>query len=500
MNLLIYGMVYLGSALMVYNVYSYIQYAKHLQEKKDWGKERSILYIPIFLLVMFLLGYLAVGIFGKPDIIISGILFGGSIFVCIIFYLLQFITGRVQENEKLEAKALAAEEASKSKTDFLSRVSHEMRTPMNAIIGLDTIALKNPDLQPETRDQLEKININAYHLLGLIDNVLEMNEIDSGQMALKEENFSLRKMLSSLNKIFRSGCLEKGLDYQTAVIGSLEEFYTGDETRLKQVLFNTLNNAVKFTPSPGTVTFTTEQIMNTEDKCSIRFIVSDTGIGISEEFIEKLFDPFGQEDMAMTNRYGGSGLGMTIVKNIVDKMDGQISVKSQKDSWSTFTITIPLGRVPQDEAAASNENAAIPENEENYSLQGRHVLIAEDIDLNAEILIDLLDMEEVTADRAENGKICVEKFKNSPENHYDAILMDLRMPVMDGLDAARNIRALERPDAQKVPIIAVSANASETDRKNALEAGMNTHLSKPVDAEKLYETLGRLMTGCREAA
>ena len=499
MNWLIYGMVYLGSALMVYNVYSYIQYAKHLQEKKDWGKERSILYIPIFLLVMFLLGYLAVGIFGKPDIIISGILFGGSIFVCIIFYLLQFITGRVQENEQLEAKALAAEETSRSKTAFLSRVSHEMRTPMNAIIGLDTIALKSPALQPETRDHLEKINTNAYHLLGLIDNILEMNEIDSGQMILKEEIFSLKKMLSSLNKLFQGDCLEKGLEYQSSVIGNLEETYIGDDTKLKQVLFNTLSNAVKFTPAPGTVTFSSEQIMNTEDQCSIRFIISDTGIGISEDFIEKLYDPFAQEDMTMTNRYEGSGLGMTIVKNIVEKMNGQINVKSQKGIWSTFTITIPLGRVPQDETARDDESVTADNGEETVSLQGSRVLIAEDIDLNAEILIELLDMEGVAADRAENGEICVEKFTDSPENYYDAILMDLRMPVMDGLDAARNIRALQRPDARTIPIIAVSANASETDRENTLDAGMNTHLAKPVDAEKLYETLGRLITRCRTA-
>ena len=500
MNWLIYGMVYLGSALMVYNIYSYVQFSRHLQEKKDWGKERNILYFPIILLVLFLLGYLAVGIFGKPDIIISGILFGGSIFVFIIFYLLQFITNRVQENEHLEAKVIAAEETSKSKSAFLSRVSHEMRTPMNAIIGLDTIALKNPDLQPETRDQLEKINLNAYHLLGLIDNVLEMNEIDSGQMVLKEDTFSLKKMLAVLNKLFQGDCIEKGLEYHTSVIGHLEETYIGDETRLKQVLFNTLSNAVKFTPAPGTVTFTTEQIMTDGNHCRVRFIISDTGIGISEEFMAKLYDPFAQEDMTMTNRYGGSGLGMAIVRNIIDKMGGEISVSSKKGSWSTFTITVPLKTAVQAEEAAVSEDVVPAESEEEYSLQGSRVLIAEDIDLNAEILIDLLDMEEVSADRAENGEICVEKFSASPENYYDAILMDLRMPVMDGLDAARNIRALERPDAEKVPIIAVSANASELDRRNALNAGMNSHLSKPVDAEKLYETLEKLMRRCKTAA
>lgn len=490
MKWLIYGMVYLGSALMIYNIYSFVQYARHLQERKDWGKERTVLYIPIVLLIFFFIGYLLVGILGKPDIVVAGILFGGSIFVFVMAKLLHFITDRVQENEHLEAKLEAAEETSKSKSAFLSRVSHEMRTPMNAIIGLETIALKNPDLPEETRTQLEKIDINAYQMLGLIDNVLEMNEIDSGQMTLKQEPFSLKKILGTLNKFIGSDCLEKGLDYQSSVIGKLNESYIGDENRLRQVLFNTLANAVKFTSAPGTVTFTTEQISETESGCTLRFIISDTGIGISEEYMPRLFDPFSQEDMTMTNRYGGSGLGLAIVKNIVEKMDGQISVSSKKGSWSTFTITVSLGRVEQ----AETEETADASAEVNYELKGSHVLIAEDIDLNAEILIDLLDMEEVTADRAENGEAAVKKFSDSPENFYDAVLMDLRMPVMDGFEATRSIRALDRPDAKKVPIIALSANASEADRKNSLEAGMNTHLPKPVDAERLYETMGKLMS------
>ena len=493
MNWLIYGMVYLGSFLMIYNIYSFIQYARHLQEKTDWGKEQTVLYIPIILLILFFLGYVAVGIFGKPDIIISSILFGGSIFVFVIAKLLRFITDRVQENEHLEAKVMAAEETRKSKTAFLSRVSHEMRTPMNAIIGLVTIAQKNPELSAETRNQLEKIDINATQMMGLIDNVLEMNDIDSGEMIIKQENFSLKRMIGTLNKLFLADCIEKGLEYQTSVIGKLNDSYIGDESRLRQVLFNTLGNAIKFTPAPGTITFTTEQISETEDKCMLRFIISDTGIGISEEYLARLFDPFTQENMTMTNRYGGSGLGMAIVKNIVEKMEGQISVKSKKGSWSTFTITVTLGKVQQSEEETETSASQSAEEPEDFEIKGAHVLIAEDIDLNAEILIDLLDMEEVSADRAENGEIAVEKFSESPENFYDAILMDLRMPVMDGLEATRSIRSLDRPDAENIPIIAISANASEDDRKNSKEAGMNTHLSKPVDAEKLYETLGKLI-------
>ncbi|MBR6089048.1 MAG: hypothetical protein IKP86_03880, partial [Anaerolineaceae bacterium] len=349
LNWLIYGMVYLGSALMVYNVYSYIQYARSLQKTKDWGNARRVLNIPIFLLVFFLLGYLFVGILGHPDLVVAGILFGGSIFVFIIFKILRFITDRVQENEHLEAKIQAAEEISRSKTAFLSRVSHEMRTPMNAIIGLDTIALKNPDLPEETRVQLEKIGTSAGHLLGLIDNVLEMSTIESNSMELVKERFSLKKILNHLNELIRNECIEKGLEYQTTVIGNLNDFYIGDEKRVRQMLLNTLENAVKFTPAPGKVTFTIEQTAQNEEECTLRFIISDTGVGISEEFIPKLFSAFSQEDSSSTNRYGGSGLGMAITKNIVEKMNGRIAVESEKDIRTTFTITVIFGRSDETE-------------------------------------------------------------------------------------------------------------------------------------------------------
>lgn len=500
MNWLINCMVYIGSALMVYNIYCFVTYARDLQKKKDWGKERAILFLPIFLLIFFLIGYLVVGIFGKPDLVVSGILFGGSLFVLVMAKLLQFITNRVQENEHMRAKLLAAEESGKVKTAFLSRVSHEMRTPLNVIIGLDTIALKNKNLMPETRDQLEKIGISASHLLSLIDNVLDMSSFDSNQIVLKEEKFSMNKVLDLMNILMQNKCKENGLEYHSTVIGKLDGYYIGDETRLKQVLLNILDNAVKFTPAPGTVTFTTEQISVDKQICSLRFIISDTGVGIADEFIPHLFDPFAQEDTGATNRYGGSGLGMAIAKNIVDAMDGQITVKSKKGSWSTFTITVNLKRCS--EIINVDNQIVEPETEPDIEgiISGCRMLIVEDMDLNAEILADLLEMEDVSSERAENGEIAVEMYTKSPENYYDAILMDIRMPMMDGLDATRKIRALERPDAVVVPIIALSANASDADRQNSLLAGMNTHLSKPVDSEKLYETLAKLISNNRKMA
>ena len=546
MNWLIYGMIYLGSILMIFNVYSYIRYAKHLQERKDWGKERAYLYIPIFLLVFFLLGYLAVGIFGKPDLIISGILFGGSIFVLIVFQLLEFITARVQENEHLEAKLVAAEESSKTKSAILSSVSHEMRTPMNAIIGLDFIALQKPDLHPETRRQLEKIGESANHLMALINNILDMSDYDAGHIVLKQETFSLKNLLENINVILSSQCITKDLEYSYAVVGKLDDYYVGDQGKIRQVLLSVLDNAVKYTSS-GKVTFLTEQIESFGDSRVLRFIVKDTGIGMSKEFLPKLFEPFTQEDTSTTDRYGGIGLSLSVTKNIVELMDGTIKAESDKGIGTTFTITIRLGAsdrkaapkvIPQAsvQAAAeisgqklpetvqpdtkpekeppvpretgtsaevtvngdisqpgSEESRLEPDNSVDGPLRGKRVLIAEDVDLNAEILSDLLEMEEISSERAENGQIALDMFSESPEYYYDAILMDLRMPVMDGLDSARNIRALDRPDAAGIPIIAVTANASYDDRQNVILAGMNCHLSKPIDSELLFETLGKML-------
>ena len=514
MNLLIYGMIYLGSALMVYNVYSYIRYARHLQEKKDWGTERNVLYIPIVLLVLFLLGYLAVGFFGKPDLIISGILFGGSIFVFIIFRLLQFITNRVQENEHLEAKLLLAEESSKTKTAIMSTMSHEMRTPMNAIIGLDFIALQNDKLLPETRRQIEKIDENARHLMALIENILDMSDIDAGKMELKRDTFSLYQLLEMINRMTVSRCTMKGLDYQNSVDGSLDDYFTGDERKLRQILVSILDNAIKFSDAPGTISFITQQLNNTGSTRTLRFTVSDTGIGIDDEYLPRIFDPFDKADNSVTSQHGGIGLSLAVTKSLVDLMNGKIEVKSKKDEGSDFIVTVVLDASdrkadpkiisekiipPEQKPEPEPEVPEIPQSEpeteipeapaDTGALSPTRVLIVEDIDINAEILADLLDMNDIASERAENGEIALKMFTENPENYYRAILMDLRMPVMDGLEATRRIRALDRPDAAVIPIIAVTANASDNDKRDSLEAGMNCHLSKPVDVDLLFKTL-----------
>ena len=488
---LIYGMVYAGSALMVYNIFRYIRYARRLQQNNKWKKEFRVLHLPIFLLVMFLLGYLFIGFFGKPDVVVSGILFGGSVFVFVIFDLLQRITDRIQENERLETELKVAEETSRVKTSFLSSMSHEMRTPLNAIMGLDALALQNPELPDETRAQLEKVGISAKHLLRMINEILDMNSIEAGSMTLKEEEFSLKETLELAGTVTRNRCEEKGLTYESRFVGELDDYYVGDETMLKHALLNILSNAVKFTPAPGKVTFTVEQTVSAGPDRELRFTVSDTGIGIDESLMPNIFTPFTTGDSSSTNSFGGSGLGLALSKRVAEMMGGDITVESKKGGGSTFTLTVRLGASDRKKETAPEPGAADAGGE--TALDGLKVLIVEDIDLNAEIVADLLDLEGISSDRAENGQIAVDMFARSEPDTYDAILMDLRMPVMDGLDATRAIRALDRPDAKTVPILALTANAFDEDVRNSMEAGMNAHMAKPVDPDVLFDNLRHLV-------
>jgi CheY-like chemotaxis protein len=320
----------------------------------------------------------------------------------------------------------------------------------------------------------------------MINDVLDMNHIESGEVVLKAEPFAPADLLNLVNVLARLLCEEKGLEYRHEVVGELEAQCVGDSLRLRQVLLSILSNAVKFTPEGGRVCFVTTQLPREGDRCVLRFTISDTGVGIDESFMPRLFDSFAQEDATATNRYGGSGLGLAITKKLVEMMDGDIAVESRKGEGSTFTVTVRLGTM-------ETAQAETPDAGEKPSLAGRHMLIVEDIDLNADLLADLLELEDITTERAENGRAAVDAFARAPQGHFDAILMDLRMPVMDGLEAARAIRALPRPDAGTVPIIALTANAFEEDVRQSLDAGMNAHLSKPVDTDLLYDTLRRLV-------
>ncbi len=391
-------------------------------------------------------------------------------------------------------KALSlAEEANIAKTSFLSSMSHEIRTPMNAIIGLNSLALKDPDLSSHTRSYLQKIDNSANHLLKLINSILDMNRIESGRMILQNEEFSFKEVLEEINNTTNDLCHSKGLTYTCLINGPVEDHYIGDDMKLKQVLLNILDNAVKFTPAPGNVTFTIDPLTRFEENAALRFTITDTGIGISKDFIPKIFDTFSQENENQANKYGSTGLGMAITKNIVEMMNGKIDVESEKGSGTTVTVTLTFKTT--DNVSVSSENTS--DMEETSGLSGKHILLVEDTDINAEIMMEVLNMKDMTADLAENGQIAVDIFSKNNPGTYDAILMDIRMPVMNGLEATEAIRALSRPDAKTIPIIAMTANAFDEDVQRSLQAGMNAHLSKPVEPDILFDTLERLIYRAR---
>ena len=505
-SIAVYSMIFLGSALMIYNIYGFIRYGRFVRGRENFGKEITILNIPIILLIMFFLGYVAVGIFGKPDLLVAGILFGGSIFVFVMLLLLERITKRIIENEQMEAQLLAAEKSNQLKNSFLASVSHEMRTPMNAILGLDTLALQRSDLPDETRKQLEEIGTSGKHLLNLINSTLDMQTIESGKMIIRMEQFSLNEIRTSIDDIADALCKEKGLTYRSIVKNDLRSIYMGDAMLIKKPLLNMIENSVKFTDAPGNVTMTVEQFPKGTDSCILRFTIEDTGIGMSPDFLPKAFELFSQEDTSSTNRYGGLGIGLTNAKQEAELIGGKISVKSEKGKGSVFTSDFPL-RIVGKEILPLNESGHTTSGSkdehgfsgkaeaEKASLEGLRILVVEDIEVNAEIITDLLELEGIEAECAENGRIACEMFEASEPGHFNAILMDLRMPEMDGLEAAKTIRSMDRSDAGTVPIIAVTANAFDSDIKNSLDAGMNSHIAKPVDAELLYDTLRKLING-----
>ena len=529
----------------------------------------------------------------------------------------------VQQSQALSDALTAAEEANKAKTAFLSNMSHEIRTPMNAIIGLDNIALNDPGTPPKIKGYLSKIGDSAHHLLDLINDILDMSRIESGRLILKNEEFPFAKLIENINTIFSSQCQEKGLDYQCHVNGHIDDYYIGDNMKLRQVLINILGNAVKFTPQGGKVELKVERTAVLDVKSTLRFTIEDTGIGLNKDFLPHIFDAFSQEDSSTTNKYGSSGLGLAITKNIVEMMNGNIQVDSTKGKGSVFTVTVTLMNSqrnsseedvkinPQEmsvlivdddtiaiqhatlvlekigiaaESASSGQEAIemvklrharrqpynlilvdwqMPEmdgvettrqiraivghesaiiiltayrwddileeaieagidsfiskplfasalmdefqtalkkkkamfdnNVTKADLKGRRILLAEDVEINAEIMIMVLETREMEADLAKNGKIAVEMFESHPEGYYDAILMDMRMPEMDGLTATKIIRAMDRADAKEIPIIALTANAFDEDVQRSMQAGLNAHLSKPVEPENLYETLESLI-------
>ena len=532
----------------------------------------------------------------------------------------------MSQKQALSDALAAAEEANKAKTVFLSNMSHEIRTPMNAIIGLDNIAMNDPETPERTKEYLEKIDASADHLLKLINNILDMSRIESGRLSLKNEEFSFARLLEAVNIMFSGQCQNAGLDYRCHVTGHVDDYYIGDDMKLRQVLINILGNAVKFTPEGGSVSMDVERTAHFSGKSTLTFTIKDTGIGMSEEFLPHIFDTFAQEDATITSRYGSSGLGLAIAKNIVEMMNGSIRVESVKGEGTTFIVSVTLGdsgrrddgsaaaagdvhpgdlsvlvidddevacehaRLVLEKAGISSETASTGDEgvemvrlrharREPYDLiivdwkmeemdgvettrrireiagdesaiviltayrwddvldeameagvdsflskpifaasvldeyrsarsrrqlisrseparaelRGRRILVAEDVPVNAEIIKVILESRGLLPDMTTNGIEVTEAFASHEPGYYSAVLMDVRMPEMDGLEATRVIRAMDRPDAKAIPVIALTANAFDEDVQRSMQAGMDAHITKPMQPEVLFDTLEKLI-------
>ncbi len=399
-----------------------------------------------------------------------------------------------QAQKEAEQAQKEAEQANMAKQDFLSSMSHDIRTPMNAIIGMTSLALDNIGNPEQVQDYLSKIALSSRHLLGLINDVLDISKIESGKMTLNVEPISLKEAMENIVNIMQPQVAAKNQQFIASAREILSDNVYCDGVRLNQVLINLLGNAVKFTPEKGAVQMIVYQEALPENASRVRthFLVSDTGIGMSKEYQKVIFESFSREDNTRVRKTEGSGLGMTITKCIVDAMDGTISVRSEQGQGSEFHVVLDLERAAVSDGAKSQ--AEDTERTGDMSLKGKHILLAEDNELNWEVARELLSALELELDWAENGEICLRKFRKSPVGYYDAIIMDVRMPVMDGYEATAAIRGLERADAD-LPIIAMTADAFSEDIQRCLACGMNDHLAKPIDihvvAGKLKKHLSR---------
>ena len=403
----------------------------------------------------------------------------------------RLIAQQEASNLLLKEAADKAESANQAKTEFLSHMSHDIRTPINAIMGMTGIAMKNAGNEQKVRECLGKIDGSSQHLLSLINDVLDMSRIESGKTTLTSEVFSLKECLNNCASIISGQLVNRDVTLVRDFEGISAPAVIGDELHLRQVFINILGNSVKFTPDGGTIAFRAweeeaDQTKDTkeeqEEKRIFVFELSDTGIGMSKEYLPKLFDAFSQEAGGSRTTYKGTGLGMAITKSFVDLMGGSIQVESELNRGTRFLLRIPMGLGELQETDSESDM-------DYSSLKGLKVLLAEDNELNTEIAIEILDEVGVSVVSAVNGSEAVRIFRASAPGEFAAILMDIMMPEMNGYEATDAIRKIARPDALTIPIIALSANAYEEDIRKAKEAGMNAHVSKPVAPDMIYKEL-----------
>ena len=402
---------------------------------------------------------------------------------------------KLKKAKDITTEALqTAENANKAKTDFLSNMSHDIRTPMNAIIGMTSLIRHDAGNKVKVIEYADKIDISSQHLLGIINNVLDMSKIEAGKTVFKYTDFSILDFITELNTIFHSQIDEKNQTLTIIKENIRHEWVNGDQVHLMQIFSNLVSNAVKYTQEGGKIQFLVEEC---ETKSSVyakyRFLVSDNGMGMSADFKDTIFDAFTRAESSMTNKIQGTGLGMAITKNLVEAMGGTIDVESELGQGSCFEVLIDL-RIAEDRFVSSAEQAEKDEPAGNV-LKGMRFLCAEDNELNAEILMELLKIEGAECTICENGKRVLEAFEQSAPGDYDMILMDVQMPVMNGYEATKAIRRSSHELAMTIPIIAMTANAFSEDIQHSLAAGMNAHVSKPVEMKVLEKTIRSIKSG-----
>ena len=402
------------------------------------------------------------------------------------------ITEDKKELEAAKEQLKIAESVSQSKTEFLSSMSHEIRTPMNGIIGMLTLA--HGQLRGHSAENyIIKAEQLSKYLLSVINDILDMSRIEAGKIELESKPFELAALAEKLRNMFQKNVEAKGVAFYVEMKDVDVKYIVGDELRISQILVNFLSNAQKFTEK-GEIRVTFRQLQKENGKVSLMFRVHDTGKGMDAKFISRIFKPFEQESQDITKQYGGSGLGMSITAHLVNLMGGEIVIDSMLGKGSDFSVylTLPIAEVSEIETEQEDET------ETDFTFNGCHILMAEDNEINAEIAVSILENEGAKVDVAVNGKDAVEKYAASAPGTYNFILMDIQMPVMNGRDAAKQIRSMDRKDAGEIPIFALSADAFVEDQRLSAMSGMNGHFTKPIDFEEMRVQIGKILKGRRK--